>query len=90
MNVHLCGINEMGLADTCMNCGGSASLGGTQAPARDDNGWPFCSAECLDEDGERKARRLEARRSQCFVCDEPRGECFVDGMPHNYERSEDR
>jgi hypothetical protein len=90
MSIHLCGIGDVGLADTCMNCGGSASLGGTQEPAWDGNGWPFCSTECLDEDGERKARKLEERRARCWTCEEQPGRCFTEGMPHAYERTGDR
>jgi hypothetical protein len=44
-----------GTADECQNCGGSASLGGTQEPLRTDIG-AYCGVECFDEALEAHAR----------------------------------
>ena len=33
----LCSADDVGMADTCMCCGGSASLGGTQEPWQADD-----------------------------------------------------
>jgi hypothetical protein len=44
-----------GTPDECLNCGGSASLGGTQEPLRADHGT-YCSLDCHDEAVEFAAR----------------------------------
>lgn len=52
-----------GNRDGCQNCGGSASLGGTQEPWRDEHGNPFCCEECMAESRD-FAADLRTRRTQ--------------------------
>jgi len=57
-----------GWPDECLNCGGSASLGGTQEPVVSDRGR-FCSEDCA-ADAEEFAQRAkrEAASSWCPSC----------------------
>jgi hypothetical protein len=45
-----------GSPDECQNCGGSASLGGTQPPVEPPHGGVYCSDDCADKAEAFKAR----------------------------------
>jgi hypothetical protein len=56
-----------GSPDECLNCGGSASLGGTQEPVVSTRG-NFCSEDCA-ADAEEMAQREKRRRDDwCPSC----------------------
>lgn len=57
--------------DECQNCGGSASLGGTQDRLVTDIGT-FCSTDCHDEAQEFRERvdRQASRVTGCRSCDD--------------------
>jgi hypothetical protein len=63
--VFLCTAADIGLADTCCLCGGSASLGGTQDPIPGSvPSLRYCSTECHDEWEDELARRREQAERQ--------------------------
>lgn len=63
VSVFLC----FGDLDECCNCGGSATLGGTQHPVEGERGGRFCSDECREESAEFAARDAERHR-RLFAC----------------------
>lgn len=76
MSVFLCGESSIGPVG-CQNCGGSATLGGTQDALWTDGGT-FCSDECYEEHIEFCARQDEARRRRLTVC----SDCGFDNSEH--------
>lgn len=57
--------------DECQNCGGSATLGGTQHPVENGRGGRFCCVGCMDEAAEFTARaraEWDAQRATCPCC----------------------
>lgn len=81
--------------DECWECGGSATLGGSQdAVTAPHVGGRYCSYECLESYREHADRSRRARDRRCDICSEPEGRCVtefldVDGVtmtpwPHEY------
>ena len=64
--------------DECQNCGGSATLGGTQEALKTPEGT-FCSADCHDEAVEFAERAKAGHRSNWCP------ECGFDNHEHSTE-----
>lgn len=74
MTVFLC----FGSPDECVNCGGSATLGGTQEALVTDHGT-FCSTDCHDEAAEFADRAKRAvENSRVYAC----RDCGLDNYEH--------
>ena len=80
MTLRLCTAEDMGMADTCCNCGGSASLGGTQPPIPGSRqSLRYCSVKCHDEWENRLVERAEAQDRRLACCPE----CGFDNSEHD-------
>lgn len=83
MTIFLC----YGDLDECQNCGGSATLGGTQNPTEDGRGGRFCCVGCMDEAHEANERRAAAHRRQfacCPSCGYDNSEDAPECAPHEW------